>query len=274
MSWAYAHGDLYVVWFPGALLACGVAVGLLLLMRRASLRTLDNAGEFPCKARYLRGARWGWLVSVAFFLCFVLYSSIWWHQRLWQADMLAFIWFWALAMTYLFGAFFPHELTGWLALVAAAWQGVRRKQFDWTGWATRIEEELSRWWYGPLLCVPTAAFMAFFSWNMLTVLTWGGHAHVHRIIEIRNEADASIKRVDATPYQGWDPPRIWVQVSDHVAAEELPDIGDSVGKVLASHAGRELDYLIEIYVEDGPSFRFRYDGDRRSEYLDVLEGGM
>jgi hypothetical protein len=272
MSWAYVHGDFYVVWFPWALAVCGVAVGLLLLTRWASLQALRDAGNFPCKVRYVRGARWGWAISIALFLSFVLGSSLLLHQRQWHPDMLGFIWYWAMAMTYFLGVFFPHELVGWLAFAPAGWARIRGRQPDWADWAEQMEEGLHRWWYGPLLCVPTAVLMIWLSYNMLAVLTWSGHAHVHRIVEIRNEVDAPIERVDATPYEGWEPPRIWVEVERGLSEDDLREVGRQVSEVLTSHAGRQLDYLIEIYTRDGASITFRYEGDRYRDYLDDTEG--
>lgn len=174
MGWEVVDGGLIINWFPSALLFTVAMVGALLIMRRRSLGILLAAPDFHDRRRYIRGARWGWLLALASFIAVVAAMIVLFDYTQW--DLRAAVIAWVAALFPVAGSaglLMLEEFMGFCVGAQAAWDALGGRRIDLMAYRAETSRTIAsgaRWVYyaawvvgsagltaGPLmLCIETA----------------------------------------------------------------------------------------------------------------------
>jgi len=160
-------------WFPAALLLTAAIIPALFVMRHFSLRILENAPEFTERARYIRGARWGWLVCVVSFVGVVVAVSAGFDYGRWDFQATALAWLTALLpVAGSVGFLLLPEFMGFWVWAQAGWERLGGQRLDWMRYrtvASRLEVQRGRWTYYAAWVVGSAALTASPLWTYAAV---------------------------------------------------------------------------------------------------------
>lgn len=164
MTWEYVDGQLLIEWFPGALLLTAAIILALLITRQASLKILEGAPEFRDRERYVRGARWGWLVVLGGFAAVVAAMTLGLGYTVWDLRVTGLAWLTAIfPVAGSVGLLMMPELMGFLVWAQAAWSNLGGREIDWLSYrvfTSRVIIDRSRRWLFAAWLVGSAALTA------------------------------------------------------------------------------------------------------------------
>lgn len=131
MAWEIVAGQLVITWIPSALILTAAIIGALLVMRSLSLRILLATPDFRDRDRYVRGARWGWLLALVSFgvvvtAMIVLFGFSYWGGRAVMAAWMAAL----LPLAGSAGLLMLEELMGFCVGLQAGWDALHRQQLN------------------------------------------------------------------------------------------------------------------------------------------------
>jgi len=161
MSWENVGGQVVIEWFPSAWLLTAAIIGVLIATRHLSLRLLEEAPDHDDVHRFLRGARWGWLVAVASFGAVVVVTSVFLDCAVWDFRATALAWLTALLpLAGSVGFLMIPEFMGQFVWAQAIWDELGGRRIDWAGYraiTARLERSGARWTYYSAWVVGSAA---------------------------------------------------------------------------------------------------------------------
>ena len=131
MSWEITDGRLVIGWHLSALLFTVAIIGVLLLLRFLSLRVLNAEPEFRGRDRYMRGARWGWLLIVVSFVAVVAGMAVFAGHAHWDLRAISIAWLVALLpIAGSAGLLMIEEFMGFWIGAQVVWDALHRQRLD------------------------------------------------------------------------------------------------------------------------------------------------
>ncbi|MFO8078852.1 MAG: hypothetical protein R6V07_00980 [Armatimonadota bacterium] len=169
MSWEYAGGQLLIEWFPAAFILTGAIIAVLFATRHLSLRILHEVPDTADRDRYVRGARWGWLVGGLSFVAVVTVTSVLFGHAVWDFRAVALAWLTALLpLAGSIGFLMLPEFMGCFVWAQAMWDELGGKTLDWPQYraiTARLETSRARWAYYGAWVVGSIALTAGPLWT-------------------------------------------------------------------------------------------------------------
>ncbi|MGI5818481.1 MAG: hypothetical protein ACOX9R_10355 [Armatimonadota bacterium] len=151
MSWEDAGGQVVIELFPSALILTAAIIGVLLATRHLSLRVLEDAPDPGGNERFMRGARWGWLVALLSFVVVVVVMSALFGYAVWDFKATALAWLTALLpVAGSIGFLMMPEFMGNVVWAQAIWDELGGRSIDWPQYraiTARLQSGGARWAY-------------------------------------------------------------------------------------------------------------------------------
>ena len=151
MEWEVVGGRLIIGWHASALLFTVAIIGVLFLLRFLSLRILNAEPEFRDRDRYIRGARWGWLLVAASFVVVVVAMTVFAGHTQWDLRAVAIAWLAALLpISGSAGLLLIEEFMGFWVGGQAVWDALHKRRIDLIAYratASRTATSNARWGY-------------------------------------------------------------------------------------------------------------------------------
>jgi hypothetical protein len=169
MSWEYAGGQLVIEWFPSAFVLTAAIIAVLFATRHLSLRILLETPETDDRARFERGAQWGWLVGVVAFVAVVTVVTVFFGHAVWDFKATALAWLTALLpIAGSIGFLMMPEFMGCFVWAQSMWDELGGNAFDWPQYraiTARLETSRARWAYYAAWVVGSVALTAGPLWT-------------------------------------------------------------------------------------------------------------
>ncbi len=158
--------------FSALILSAGI-IAVLFMTRHLSLRVLEEMPNFTDRYRYVRGARWGWLIVTGSFVVVVAAMIVFTQHTVWDFRTTALAWTVAIfPVAGSIGLLLMPEFMGFWVWAQALWDDLGGGRIDWGNYraiAERIASNRARWSYYAAWVVGSLALTVGPLWTCVAV---------------------------------------------------------------------------------------------------------